>query len=54
MQADYKTTEPRSKRRSRSPDEWETGQIVEVGINPLNESIGSIRAAFIKMAEDTK
>ena len=54
MQAHYKTTEPRSKCRSRSPDEWETGQIVEVGIDPLNESIGRIRAAFIKMAIDTK
>jgi len=47
IQTDDKTPQALRKSRPFSCDEWKAGQIIEIGIDPVNESVGSIRAAFL-------
>jgi hypothetical protein len=54
METYHKATEPGSKARTFSANEWKSGQVLEICIDSLNEVISRIRTAFFEIPIDAK
>jgi hypothetical protein len=50
----HEATEPGSKTRTFPANEWKSSQVLEIGIDSLNEVIRRIRTAFFEVPIDAK
>jgi len=50
----HETTEPGSEARTFSANKWESSQVLEIRIDPLNEVIRRIRTSFFEVPIDAK
>jgi aspartyl-tRNA synthetase len=54
MEADHEAPQTERKIRTFATDEWKSRQVFELGVNPSNECIGSIRAPFFDIVINAK
>jgi hypothetical protein len=54
MDPNHETTEPGSKTRTFSANEWKSGQVLEIRVDPPNKSIGSAVTMFFEVSVNAK